>query len=309
MTQQIVRKPAPDKLLTLDMVSEMTGYSPAEIALISHTVAIGAPLQELAAFLYACRETGLKPLLRQVYWIRRGGKGALQVGIDGFRSIAESSGAYAGSEPPIFRGVVKLGDRNVPERASVTVWRIVSGHKSAFTGEAYWQEFYPGDGPDGAMWRKMPHRMLSKTAEAEALRKGFPAQLSSVSMSADAGEDEARMAVEQQTGPPQPRRTRAEYAAEYDRIYGEDTSEAAATQSPGLPEPELDDDEAGTSDAEVEAVRAEQQQLSDAWRMNRELSADAAALKIRVAVLRNNATLEQVLAHNDDIARRIREAE
>lgn len=310
MTQQQI-KPQSERLLTLDMVSEMTGYSPAEIALIARTVAIGAPLQELAAFLYACRETGLKPLLRQAYWIRRGGKGSLQVGIDGFRSIADSSGAYAGSEAPIFRGEVKLKERTVPAQASVTVWRIVAGHKSAFHGLAFWNEFYPGDGPDGAMWRKMPHRMLGKAAEAEALRKGFPAQLSTVTMDAVAGEDE-QLVVERTHKPPAPRRTIAEESALYERIYGEDEPERAPVQSPTLPEPELDADEAGLTEEAIAASAAEiaaQQELANEWRRNRELSSDAASMKIRVPVTRNNATLDQLIAANEHIARQIREAQ
>src|SRR5262249_14469676 len=124
--------------LTVKLVAEMTGYAPAEIALVSRTVAIGAPLQELAVFLHSCRSLGLDPLLRQAYWIRRGNppKGALQVGIDGFRAIAERSGTYAGAEAIEYRGridwVYKGTTLVVPELARAIVWKVVAGHKSAF---------------------------------------------------------------------------------------------------------------------------------------------------------------------------------
>jgi hypothetical protein len=63
-----------------------------------------------------------------------------------------------------------------PTAASVTVWRLVQGTRCSFTATARWSEYYPGDAA-GTMWRKMPHTMLAKCAEALALRKGFPRQL------------------------------------------------------------------------------------------------------------------------------------
>jgi phage recombination protein Bet len=192
--------------LTLEMVVEMTGFQPAQIALISKTVAQGAPLQELAMFLHACHELRLDPLLRQAYWIRRKSreqvngqwqdvyKGTLQVGIDGFRALADRQGNYAGSEPPTFSDWLTIPDKDgatldVPGRAQVRVWKIVQGRSCCFTGEANWSEFYPGAGPNGQMWRKMPKHQLAKCAEAQALRKGWPAVLGSMAMDAGIGDE------------------------------------------------------------------------------------------------------------------------
>jgi hypothetical protein len=63
--------------------------------------------------------------------------------------------------------------------ASVTVWKIVSGQRCAFTATARWIEYVPPQGSDW-MWQKMPHLMLAKCAEALALRKAFPRQLSGI---------------------------------------------------------------------------------------------------------------------------------
>ena len=233
MTRPIERAASADKTvqrggLTLDMVVELTGYSPAEIALISKTVAVDAPLQELAVFLHAMRALKLDPLLRQGYWIRRGQppKGTLQVGIDGFRAIAERTGYYAGSEPPAYSdwqqipdGKTSDGKMRVPGVARVLVWKIVAGHKAAFHGEAAWPEFYPGPGPVGAMWRKMPRHMLAKVAEAQALRKAFPALLAAVNMAEEEGEDGPYTRVEAA----EPRKLTG---ADYTRIYGTDEPEA-----------------------------------------------------------------------------------
>ena len=244
MTEKAIARPAPAPL-TLETVSAMTGYQLTEIALIARSVAVGASLQELAVFLHACRQLGLDPLLRQAYWIRRKDRGALQVGIDGFRKIADRSGAYAGSEPPSFRDYIEIkhGDKTlvVPGKASVLVWKIVAGHKAAFTGEAHWLEFYPGEGADGFMWRKMPHHMLAKCAEGQALRKAFPSLLSGLDMDAGQGED----------GQPPPKRMTVT-AADYERIYVERDSEPPQPeqpeQEPTPTEDNADDHKRGTAD-------------------------------------------------------------
>lgn len=193
---QIERRP--QKGLSVEVIVEMTGFDVAEIAMIRHQMAQSlnckpddVPLYDLALYCRSARALKLDPLLRQTHWISREGKGTLQTGIDGYRAIAERSGAYAGSEPPRFLGQLEVvwdGKKIVaPERAQVIVWKIVQGHKAAFTGEAHWEEFYPS-GKQGFMWRKMPRHMLAKCAEGQALRKAFPAQLGSVDMSADFGE-------------------------------------------------------------------------------------------------------------------------
>jgi hypothetical protein len=48
--------------------------------------------------------------------------------------------------------------------------------KCPFAAEARWDEYCPEEYL-AAMWRKMPHVMLDKCAEALALRKAFPAEL------------------------------------------------------------------------------------------------------------------------------------
>lgn len=256
---QAIEQQGPRKELSLETVSEMTGFTLPQIALIRNTVGKDATtLVDLALFLTAANDLKLNPLLRQVHWIMRGGKGVLQVGIDGYRSIAERTGVYAGSEPAAFRGQIEQSynakewvrddegrsheeyvDRTmiVPEKASVIVWKIVAGHKAAFTGEAYWTEFYPGQ-KEGFQWRKMPRHMLAKVAEAQALRKAFPAQLGAVAY--DSGVDMADIenlpevgvpshVIEQvRTESPRPTRT----TEEYERTFGDDAKGTAFADLP-----------------------------------------------------------------------------
>ena len=61
-------------------------------------------------FIQVCKGTQLNPFLRQVHFVKRWSTaegrevGAIQVGIDGFRAVAEGSGQYAGNDDPAYDG-------------------------------------------------------------------------------------------------------------------------------------------------------------------------------------------------------------
>lgn len=152
------------------------GSLESKVELIKRTVAVGATDDELALFMHQVKKTGLDPLARQIYFIKRQGKGTIQTGIDGYRLVAERTGNYAGNDDPVFQ---ELEGAANPLKATVTVWKIVAGKRCPFTASAIWREYYPGDA-QGWAWKKMPHVMLGKVAEALALRKAFPAELSGV---------------------------------------------------------------------------------------------------------------------------------
>jgi len=104
--------------------------------------------------------------------MKRGGKVTIQTSIDGFRAIAERSGDYAGQDEPVYE---KDGDDLF---CKVTVYRFRGDVRyPAAVGKAYWKEYVPQAGQD-FMWKKMPRTMLAKVAEALALRKAYPQNLS-----------------------------------------------------------------------------------------------------------------------------------
>ena len=163
-------------------------FTREQIELIKSQIAKDATDDELKLFLYACERTGLDPFSRQIYLIGRwnskanGGRGGevkmVQVSIDGFRSIAERTLNYAGNDDPVFGEIEdvkseKEGTIKVPSIETLPVHKIVKGQRYPFTASARWKQYYPGD-KQGFMWRKMPHVMLGKCAEALALRKAFP---------------------------------------------------------------------------------------------------------------------------------------
>ena len=163
-------------------------WNRSQLDLIKRTIAVGATDDELMMFRWICHRTQLDPFMKQIYFVKRWDskegkeKGAIQVGIDGFRVVAERTGSYAGNDDATFEGELELTGPNkdkyiAPEKAMVTVHKIVQGVRVPFTATARWKEYYPGD-KQGFMWRTKPHIMLGKVAEALALRKAFPAVLS-----------------------------------------------------------------------------------------------------------------------------------
>lgn len=155
-----------------------------KIDLIKQTVAKGATDLELDLFLHACKRTGLDPLMKQIYAIKRWNNAerretiSFQTGIDGYRLIADRTGKYAGSDEPTYM----LSDDGLPNMASVTVYKMIEGQRCGFSASARWSEYVQKtkDGTHTSMWQKMPFLMLGKCAEALALRKAFPAELSGV---------------------------------------------------------------------------------------------------------------------------------
>jgi phage recombination protein Bet len=157
--------------------------------LLSRTLCAGASRDEMELFFSVCDRTGLDPFARQIYavrrWDSRAGREVMQtqVSIDGFRLVAQRSGEYAGQTSVAYCGTdgrwvdVWLNEEP-PAAARVGVYR--KGFVEAVTAIALFNEYAQRkkDGSLSGMWPKMPTVMIAKCAEALALRKAFPAELS-----------------------------------------------------------------------------------------------------------------------------------
>ena len=172
--------------LALPATGDQNVWTPQEAALVEAaglTSGNGnnkrlAPRPVVEAFLAHCHRTGLDPIARQIYAIERGGKWGIQMSIDGARLVAERSGEYEGQTPVQWTADgakwmdVWLDDQNPPAAARVGVYRR-SFREPLFAVATF--KAYSAGGP---MWSKMPALMLGKCAEALALRKAFPQDLS-----------------------------------------------------------------------------------------------------------------------------------
>lgn len=160
------------------LANELATIAPAvtsdQLELVKKTVAKDATPDELKLYLYDCARQGVHPLDKLIHFTKRNNRYTPITSIDFMRIRAAETGEYAGSDDATFSGDVE-GSGHAPQSASVTVWRLVQGQRCSFTATARWAEYKP-DAND-FMWKKMPHTMLAKCAEALALRKGFPKQL------------------------------------------------------------------------------------------------------------------------------------
>lgn len=171
-------------------------YTPQQVQLIKDTICKKATDDELELFLYTAQRTGLDPLARQIYAIKRWDSNlrreamAIQTSIDGFRIVAQRSRDYAGQSGPYWCGADGVWrdvwlEKTPPRAAKVGVLR--AGFKEPLYAVALWDEYVQtykdkdtGQVKVSTFWQKMPALMLAKVAESLALRKGFPQDLSGI---------------------------------------------------------------------------------------------------------------------------------
>jgi phage recombination protein Bet len=151
-----------------------------------------APRPVIQHFLHTVERTGLDPLAKQIYCIGRFGSDgvdwSIQTAIDGFRVIAERSRKYAGQDAAEWMTqdgewvevFIKKGPTDHPLAARVKVYRHDWKDDKPAVGVATWEEYAQTkrNGELTEMWQKRGPGQLAKCAEALALRKAFPQDLS-----------------------------------------------------------------------------------------------------------------------------------
>lgn len=161
--------------------------------LIKEQIAPDATQAELDLFFMMAYRTRLDPLMRQLYFIkyrnkkkseRNGcrcgwnkctcGKSEYDVSyvtsIDGYRIIAHRTGDFGGIDEPKYH----YDEKGKLTHCTVKVYRRTSDRPFAATVK--FSEYNTGKN----MWGSMPETMIAKVAEAHALRKAFPQDLSGI---------------------------------------------------------------------------------------------------------------------------------
>ena len=201
------------------------GFDQETVNLIKEQVARGASDAELSLFLYTASRTGLDPLARQIYCIKRWDSSlnkevmSVQVSIDGYRLIADRTGRYAPGRAPTF----EYDNAGRLISATAYVMKYVRGTWHEVAATAYYEEYVQRkrDGGPTIMWATKPRVMLAKVAEALALRRAFPAELSGVYTSDEMGDEPRSLTV---ISHPEPR--------PHDTVTGE------VLETPAVAEPE-----------------------------------------------------------------------
>lgn len=186
-------------------------YTAQQMALVRKTVAKDCSEAEFDQFIHMARHLGLDPLRRQIYAFvfnkDDAGKRQLTLvtAIDGLRTIADRTNCYRpDEEEPQIEYSEEARDPNLNPKglvkAKVRVFKFAHGDWHPVVGVARWDEFAPQREiweydqeagkrrPTGRFeldprkdnWRRMPHVMLAKCAEAQALRRAWPDDLSTL---------------------------------------------------------------------------------------------------------------------------------
>lgn len=204
------------QLQTINAPGGAVAYGREQVELLKRTIAKGASDDDLKLFLHVAERTGLDPFARQIHCVRRWNADigtyvmTSQTGIDGYRLIAERTGNYCPGPEPTFEydkdgklvsatATVKKrieGSRETVVEPNGVRREIVHHTWEPVTATARYDEYVQTaflkdekgqkiKQPDGSwakrpteMWATKGHIMIGKCAEALALRKAFPAELS-----------------------------------------------------------------------------------------------------------------------------------
>jgi len=175
------------------IVSKNSPFDDKQLQVLKNSLCKDLDMNEFEIFIMACNKTRLDPFMRQIHAVKRDTKKAdgsyakvmtIQTGIDGYRLIADRTGKYAPGRAPTFEydssGKLLSSTAYVKKQTSDGTWHEVAA--TAFFEE--YCQFYvdkrSGEKRPTKFWEEKSHGQLAKCAEALALRKAFPAEMSGV---------------------------------------------------------------------------------------------------------------------------------
>lgn len=244
----------------LTIREDQQGFTPDQMTALESLGVQGAQPAEVAMFFDQCQRTGLSPWARQIYMIGRWDgrlgrqKYQVQVSIDGLRLVAERSSQYEGQTEPQWCGADGVWrdvwlDPQPPAAARVGVWR--EKFRQPAYGVARLDAYMPRtkQGKPQGLWQSMPDVMLAKCAEALALRKAFPMELSGLYTS-----DEMQQADQPRQEPPRSQETMPADVDADGVVEGEVVEDQPATDSSDMTQAWIDAINAATTRGDLTAV-------------------------------------------------------
>ena len=185
---------------------DQTGFTDQQIAALQQ-LGLGANSRgDIEQFFHVAKATGLDPFRREIYMITRntkqGKKATIQTGIDGYYKIADratraSGGTWGIPETKWCGPDNQWRDIWLEQTPPAGVMVTVERDGSRFVATATFAEYNAGT----PLWQKMPARMLAKCAEALAIRKAFPGDLSGLYTSEEMMQADSPAAGPQQSQP------------------------------------------------------------------------------------------------------------
>ena len=130
-----------------------------------------APADKVMLAVDYCMARDLDPMKKPIHLVKYGSKWQLIPSILELRITAARTGQYAGRDAAEF----VENETGSPVSCRVTVYKIIAGTRCAFVGPVVY--FDEAKTPNSPQWKKRPHGMLEKTAEAAALRAAFPEEI------------------------------------------------------------------------------------------------------------------------------------
>jgi len=159
--------------LTTQHSKEIVNFDAEQKNLIKNYLCRGINDEELTLFAAVCKKTGLDPFMKQIYAVKRKDQMTIQTSIDGYRLIAERTGRYSPGRESTFQ---YNKDGHLISATSYVKKQTQDGTWHEIGATAFFDEYKPSY--SNQFWDSKKHIMLAKCAEALALRKAFPNELS-----------------------------------------------------------------------------------------------------------------------------------